>query len=61
MKDALSHFPKIAFHSVRWALRLRPCFVVGIPVAFAILRFALVIPNARFQLNPPKAILITPY
>lgn len=31
-------------------LRL-PLFVVGIPVAFAILRFAFVIPKARFQLN----------
>jgi hypothetical protein len=28
-----------------------PCFVVGIPVALAILRFAEVIPNARFQLK----------
>jgi len=28
-----------------------PLFVVGIPVAFAIFRFAFVTPNARFQLN----------
>jgi hypothetical protein len=35
----------------------RPAFVVGIPVAFAILRFALVIPSARFQLNESPGIL----
>ena len=34
------------------AFRFRPALVVGIPVALAILRFALVIPTARFQLNP---------
>ena len=32
-------------------LFLRPCFVVGIPVAFAIFRFADVTPKARFQLK----------
>lgn len=32
-------------------LFLRPCFVVGTPVAFAILRFAFVMPNALFQLK----------
>lgn len=32
-------------------LFLLPCFVVGIPVAFAILRFTEVTPNALFQLN----------
>ena len=32
-------------------LFLLPCFVVGMPVAFAMLRFALVIPNALFQLK----------
>ena len=29
----------------------RPVFVVGMPVAFAILRLALVTPSARFQEN----------
>ena len=32
-------------------LFLLPCFVVGIPVAFAILRFTEVTPNALVQLN----------
>jgi hypothetical protein len=32
-------------------LFLLPCLVVGIPVALAILRFASVMPKARFQLN----------
>lgn len=45
-------FPNIAFHSIFCAFRLRPAFVVGIPVAFANLRFADVIPKARFQLKP---------
>ena len=35
----------------------RPAFVVGIPVAFTILRFALVIPRARFQLKESPGIL----
>lgn len=50
------YFPKMSFQSVRWAFRLRPLLVVGIPVALANLRFADVMPRARFQLNP-KAIL----
>lgn len=48
--------PKSAFQSMLCAFRFRPAFVVGIPVALAIFRFALVIPNARFQLNPPNDI-----
>ena len=38
----------------------RPVLVVGIPVAFAILRFADVMPNARFQLkdNPGIPLLL---
>ena len=32
-------------------LFLLPCFVVGMPVAFAFFLFALVTPNARFQLK----------
>ena len=51
--------PSNSFRSVLWALRLRPAFVVGIPVALAIFRFALDKPDARFQLNPPKDIMIT--
>lgn len=33
-------------------MRLRPCFVVGIPVILANFDFALLIPSARFQLKP---------
>ena len=35
----------------------RPAFVVGIPVALAILRFAFVMPKARFQLKDRPGIL----
>lgn len=38
-------------------LFLRPDFVVGIPVAFAIFRFAFVIPKARFHENDKPGIL----
>lgn len=41
-----------AVHSVLCIFRLRPAFVVGIPVARAIRCFADVIPTARFQLKP---------
>ena len=34
-------------------LRCRPDFVHGMPVARETLRFAFVIPTARFQLKPP--------
>ena len=36
---------------IRPALERRPCFVVGMPVDFAIFCFALVIPRARFKLK----------
>lgn len=39
------------------SLFLRPDFVVGIPVAFAILRLALVTPKSRFHENDRPGIL----
>ena len=39
-------------------LRSIPCFVVGIPVALAILVLTLVTPNARFKENETPGILI---
>ena len=39
-------------------LRSIPCFVVGIPVALAILFLTLVTPNARFKENETPGILI---
>jgi hypothetical protein len=45
-------FPKNAFQRRLFALRFRPAFVVGIPVAFAIFRFAPLIPTARFHEKP---------
>lgn len=53
-------FPTSAFHIMLCALRFRPALVVGIPVAFAIFRFALVMPRARFQLKPPSDIESAP-
>lgn len=44
------------FQSAACALRFLPAFVVGMPVAVDIFLFALLIPVARFQLKPPKAI-----
>lgn len=44
--------PKSVLTIFALRLFLRPCFVVGMPVAFAILRFADVIPKRRFQENP---------
>lgn len=46
--------PPASFHlmpSSLPSLFLRPCFVVGTPVAFATFLFADVIPRARFQLK----------
>lgn len=38
-------------------LFLRPAFDVGMPLAFAIFRFAVVMPSARFQLKDRPGIL----
>lgn len=43
--------------SILPTLFLRPLRVVGIPVAFAILRFAVVMPSARFQLKLKPGII----
>ena len=47
MPPALVYFMPSSLPS----LFLRPCLVVGIPVAFATFLFAEVIPKARFQLK----------
>lgn len=39
-------------------LFLRPCLVVGIPVALAIFLFIPVMPNARFQLKEKPGIML---
>lgn len=41
-------------------LFLRPCLVVGIPVTFAILRLADVMPSRRFHENP-NVFMISPF
>lgn len=43
--------------SILPSLFLRPDFVVGMPVAFATFRLALVTPKARFQLKDKPGIL----
>ena len=45
-------YPKNAFQKRLFAFRLRPAFVVGMPVAFAIFRFAPEMPTARFTEKP---------
>ena len=40
------------------SLFLRPCLVVGMPVALAIFLFAFVTPNARFQLNERPGMIL---
>ena len=42
-----------SFQNIAPTLRWRPDFDHGIPVARDTLRFAFVIPTARFQLKPP--------
>jgi hypothetical protein len=42
-----------SFQNIEPALRCRPDLVHGMPVARETLRFAFVIPTARFQLKPP--------
>ena len=48
---------KVLFDYIDFTSFSKFAFVVGIPVAFAILRFALVIPSARFQLKESPGIL----
>lgn len=48
------------FQKAEPTFRCRPDFVHGIPVARDTLRFAFVIPRARFQLNPPLFIAHAP-
>lgn len=49
-----------SFQNIAPTLRCRPDFVHGIPVARETLRFAFVIPSARFQLKPPLFIVVPP-